>query len=67
MRHRPAPFAPGTRDVIGAWLVCMAVAAGCFTLLAAAAPERGGSQAALINPGPMVTVAAAQNHRPGRC
>lgn len=34
----PGVFALGGRDVIGAWLVCLAFAAGGFVLLAAAAP-----------------------------
>ena len=41
---------PEFREVIAAWLVCLAVAAGCLTLLAATAAERGGGSAALINP-----------------
>jgi len=57
----------GARDVIGAWLVCLAIAVGCFGFLAPAHPTSGGAPAALINPGPTATVAAAQNHRPGRC
>jgi hypothetical protein len=63
---------PRIREVIGAWLVCLTVAAGCFTLLAAAAPGRDGRPAALINPNPAATVAAAAPHRAkahqhGRC
>ena len=57
----------GTRDTIGAWLVCLAIAIGCFSFLAAASRDSGGAPAALINPGSIVTVAAAQDHRPGRC
>ena len=62
----------GVRDVVGGWLVCLAVAAGCFALLAAAAPERGGPRAALLNPAAIATLAAAETHRadahrPGRC
>ncbi len=38
MWDHPAAFALGKRDVIGAWLVCLAVAAGSLVLLAAAAP-----------------------------
>lgn len=34
----PGVFALGKRDVIGAWLVCLAFAAGSLVLLAAAAP-----------------------------
>jgi hypothetical protein len=67
MWDHPAAFALGKRDVIGAWLACFAFGLACFALLAVAAPERGGPPAALINSGPIATVAAAQNHRPGRC
>jgi hypothetical protein len=57
----------GARDVFGAWLVCLAIAVGCLGFLAPAHPTSGGAPAALINPGPIATVATAQNHRPGRC
>jgi hypothetical protein len=67
MSDHSAAFASGKRDVIGAWLVCLAVAAGCFGLLAATAPEPRGSPAALINPGPIGTVADAEAYRLGRC
>ncbi len=40
-KHPSAP-GPALREVIGAWLVCLVVAAGCFTLLAAAAPVPDG-------------------------
>jgi hypothetical protein len=53
--------------VIGAWVVCLAIAVECFSLLAAASPDSGGAPAALLNPDPIATVAAAQNQRPGRC
>jgi hypothetical protein len=32
MWDHPAAFALGTRDVIGAWLVCLGLAAVCFAL-----------------------------------
>ena len=67
MSEHPMAFEFGKRDVIGAWLVCLAIAVGCFGLLAAANSDRGGASAALINPDPVATVAAAQDHRPGRC
>jgi len=57
----------GKRETIGAWLMCLAIAVGCFSLLAAAGPDSGVAPAALINPGPIATVAAVQDHRPGRC
>jgi hypothetical protein len=62
-----AAFRLGGRDVIGAWLVCAAFGAACFTVLAVAAPDRGGSAAALINPDPIATVAAAELFRQRRC
>jgi hypothetical protein len=70
-KHPSAP-GPAVREVIGAWLVCLVVAAGCFTLLAAAAPVPNGPAKALIGPGPAATVAAAgadraDAHRHGRC
>jgi hypothetical protein len=68
MWDHPLSSGPGTRDVIGAWLVCLAIAVGCLGFLAPANPiTGGGAPAALINPGPTATVAAAQNHHPGRC
>ena len=67
MWEHPTNAGLGRRDAIGGWLMCLAIAVGCFSLLAAASPERGGEPAALINPGPIATVAAVQNHRPGRC
>ncbi len=66
MSDHPAASAWGRRDVIGAWLACFAFGVACFALLAVAAPERGGPPAALINPGPIATVAAAA-YRQGRC
>jgi hypothetical protein len=67
MWEHPTSAGLGERDAIGAWLMCLAIALGCFSLLAAASPESGGAPAALINPGPIATVAAVQDHRPGRC
>ncbi len=57
-KHPSAP-GPALREVIGAWLVCFVVAAGCFTLLAAAAPVPDGPAKALIGRGPAATGAAA--------
>ena len=42
MWEHPPALGPAIREVIGAWLVCLVVAAGCFTLLAAAAPVPDG-------------------------
>lgn len=41
MCKHPASLSPEFREVIAAWLVCLAAAAGCLTLLAATAAERG--------------------------
>ena len=67
MWGHPTSAALGTRDAIGAWLMCLAIALGCFSLLAAASPSSGVAPAAWINSGPIATVAAVQDHRPGRC
>ena len=67
MWEHPSNPELGTRDTVGAWLVCLAIAIGCFSFLAAASRDSGGAPAALINPGPIATVAAVQDHRPGRC
>jgi hypothetical protein len=67
MWERPSKAGFGARDAIGAWLVCLAIALGCFSFLAAAGRNSGGSPVALINAGPIATVAAVQDHRPGRC
>ncbi|HEV2099289.1 MAG TPA: hypothetical protein VGR45_10230 [Stellaceae bacterium] len=67
MQNHPLSIPPGMRDVIGAWIVCLAIAVGCFGFLAPAKPGGGGAPTALINLGPIATLAAAQDHRPGRC
>ncbi len=59
MHEQPALLWPEFREVIAAWLVCLAVAAGCLTLLAATAAERGGGSAALINPERIEVVTAS--------
>jgi hypothetical protein len=41
--------------------------AGLGKRLLAASPDSGVAPAALINLGPIATVAAVQDHRPGRC
>jgi hypothetical protein len=61
--HRQAP-ALGKRDAIGAWLVCLAVAAACLGSLDAVGPARVDHAAAWTNPGP--TVAAATHDRAGK-
>jgi hypothetical protein len=67
MPDHPPELALGTRDVIGAWLVCFAFGAACLAVLGAAAPEPVGAPAALINPGAVATVAAANATGQGRC
>jgi hypothetical protein len=67
MWEHPVTFRLGRRDVIGAWLACFAFGVACFALLAVAAPVRGGPPAALIDPGPISTVAAAEPYRQRRC
>ncbi len=39
---------PAVREIIGGWLVCFAVAAGCFGCLAAITPARDAGTAAVI-------------------
>jgi len=67
MWEHPTNSGLGMRDAIGTWLTYLAIALGCFSLLAAASPDSGVAPAPLINPGPIATVAAVQDHRPGRC
>jgi hypothetical protein len=66
MWEHPVTFGLGKRDVTGAWLVCLAFLVACFALLAAAAPERGGSPTGLMDPHPP-TVATADTHRQAKC
>ena len=67
MWEHPTNAGLGKRDAIGAWLMCLAIALGCFSLLAAAGPDSRVAPTALMNPGLIATVAAVQDHRPGRC
>ncbi|MFZ3235898.1 MAG: hypothetical protein WA417_09090 [Stellaceae bacterium] len=63
--------------MIGAWLVCLTTAVGCFALLTLAAPGEHLRGGALISLGAAATVAAAkadraearraEAHRYGRC
>jgi hypothetical protein len=61
----------GTRDVIGAWLVCLAFAAGCFTWLTVAVPmadpRHGERPEGLISSDPIATVVLAKAEPHGRC
>ncbi len=54
---RAAAAGPGMRDIVGAWLVCLAIAAGSFSLLAATAVPHAEPEA-LITPVRAATVAA---------
>lgn len=47
-RHNLWRLSPAVREIAGAWLVCLAVAAGCFGCLAAITPARDGGTAAVI-------------------
>jgi hypothetical protein len=72
MRRSALSLFPGIRDVIGAWLVCVAVAVGCFGLLQIEATTHAGRPEALISPEPTITVASVdtdrtERHRHGRC
>ena len=72
MRDPPVDVAPGMRDVIGAWIVCLAITAGCFGLLPNTGAGYDNRPEALIGSDPIATVALAdahrvKAHRPGRC
>jgi hypothetical protein len=58
MWDHPAACALGRRDVIGAWLVCLALAAGCLALPPLVSALDRGAAPALINPPGTATVAA---------
>jgi hypothetical protein len=45
MTYHPAEFAAAGREVIGAWLICVGVAAGCFGLPPLAAAFDGDAAA----------------------
>jgi hypothetical protein len=69
--HLPA-LRPDIREVIGAWLVCLIMAAGCFTLLSATSVGSDGWPEALISRDPAATVDVAKAdraaaHKQGRC
>jgi hypothetical protein len=51
-------LSPAVREIVGGWLVCLAVAAGCFGGLAAIAPARDGRTAAVIGLDRATTVAS---------
>ncbi|MBV8738363.1 MAG: cytochrome b [Alphaproteobacteria bacterium] len=65
-------LSPALRDIVGAWLVCLAIAAACFAFLAAAAPAHDARSAALIDGDRAARLAAVEPNRPranrpGRC
>jgi hypothetical protein len=51
-------LSPAVREIVGGWLVCLAVAAGCFGGLAAIALARDGGTAAVISLDRVDTVAS---------
>ena len=51
-------LSPAVREIVGGWLVCLAVAAGCFGWLATIAPARDGGTAAVIGLDRVDTVAS---------
>ena len=55
------------REVIGAWLVCLAVAAAAFSTLDAAAPAGTDRAATAADPGPSAVAAARPEHGQRRC
>jgi hypothetical protein len=57
----------GSRDVIGAWLVCLSVAAACLLMPGIAAHERLVGTAAVADPGPSTAAATVQDHRRKNC
>ena len=63
MRAPALGFFPGSRDVIAAWLVCFAVAAGCLALLGTAVPGDDFRLGALISGDPPATVTSAETDR----
>lgn len=63
---------PAVREIIGGWLVCFAVAVGCFGCLAAIAPARDGGTTVVIGLDGVDMVASNTDrtltpHRQSRC
>jgi hypothetical protein len=54
-------------EVIGAWLVCLAVAAAAFSTLDAAGPAGPDRAAAADDPGPSAVATARPEHGQRRC
>ena len=70
--HVALGFGPEIRDIIGAWLLCLTIAAGSLAVLAATHPTGDSGPQALISSGPVATVSddiqpAAPADRHGRC
>ncbi len=62
-----AGFGAGIRDVIGAWIACLAFAVGCFSLLAIAPGHARRPPEGLISFDPAATVLLAKAEPHGRC
>lgn len=58
--HVASGFSAEIREIIGAWLVCVALAAGSLTFLGATAPAHHSWPGALISLDPIATVAGAE-------
>lgn len=67
MPEHLAGSSAGMRDVIGAWLVCLAFAAGCFTWLTASDPRHASHLEGLISSGAPATVVLVKAEPQGRC
>jgi hypothetical protein len=59
-RNGGTAAALGPRDVAGAWVVCLIVAAASLAFFAGATPMRDGGAQGLIDPDPAATVAVAE-------
>lgn len=51
-------LSPAAREIVGGWLVCLAIAAGCFGGLATIAPARDDGTAAVIGVDRVAVVAS---------
>jgi hypothetical protein len=67
MDNHRAALPLGKRDVIGAWLVGLAVAAACLGSLGAAEPGEVDRAAATTNPGPTVAAPIDNRHLGRQC
>ncbi len=66
MRQHPVISGPGIRDVIGAWLVCLAVATASFALLGGGSPGSTGRAETSASPGLAIELALTEPPH-GRC